>query len=1696
MDFFDTDAIEGKTRVQVTETNLEQMANSRQLDHKMWAIEYLDTGAARTHFTVLLSLATYPIKSVSEPAWRAILRWMPAKEPDPESDKQSFELLVYKIMPWVNDLAAKQNIAPQNSAGDNQDVNVEEINTQICACLDYLFTSLPVDILNLVVLNGLRYSNFKVQVAFCQTIKHFYLCHPDKTLLELSDVFEALISNNSVGTKELKKHSLETMMAIYRVFGEVIDEFLDKLNSPEKVEAIKQGAARLVIREKKPPQKSMLTPAKNSKDSQLRASTDNKKILLSEVPALASTQAAMRKSKSASRIQPPPAPNQIVTSTLIQPPAPLPNMSPQHSSSRTRSSLISPMQATQSRPSQSPKEIPAGSIFNFDEYRQLQGSDLLLAFDDKWCKKLQIMKKEDAILQELSVVQEMVESEPKLLYFPEVNKTFLSMLKNYLMHSNPKIVSSAITIVCAIAKATTRSLQDGFPLFYPELIEKLKTKSKQDEQVIQGLIFLSSNVALPQFLRRLQKDFQEKNSTLRLNLIDVLCTVLDNKHNYDPSETARAGHVLNELKKFAEVELSKDLTIPVRKASERIVSVIQNKYAEEIAAIGGEVATSQLGDVKRSTTVGLSAAKKTASTSAAVLPDSSKKAIPAPEERLSVRASGGMMRSSSNIAPSIITESTAVPTANSKNSTIIKSGSGQTPTSQPQINVPQMTAKMQQFKSEKKDRFSVMGSANMYSSAAASSLNDTQSGFDFKRQSTLVEVTEEQTFEEAINLFEKSGFERRDHTHKAKLLATFEMLASKITRSKDADRLIANLVKCKDTIDPPNLVNILLEMYSTCNYFPPATLRTFLPTLLRISEMTLKSTASLVAKRTAVPAKLDSGDKRIVALLDNFIQYFGPVYFLEVFEETMYNKDLFQSKEAEPLFNLFESFLVKIPSELHPVNLVLSVVRGFIYLHNSQAVALGLGELVYILSSVYGKDNFKYIKKEFELANIREKVIDIARWPRITQFEEPEALQKTAAMKFKDKIISEVKDFSPYVKSLLSGSSQVADTTIIKELLYACTRHFIYTLGEKENHKLCEYLAEKFVDSNQIVQKMAVQIIALHFNSAKTSFKFSQLFYNNYFHLFKHNNHDIRRLALSSGFYMSKHDHKFYRLMCEALHDTNDDVKIDILATISKLMGVDKKFITSFELTANFDAIVALLVHKKTKMREEGEALVKTLLTHFERKDFNTLIAQQKAAMRKPLTDILAKIIEGKTKAGEGSTTEIADINPPGTPAEERNFVIKNMRYFHDDIAKCKSIREIKVFAQRHLDQQLFGKLFDVNIQSVLGGLKQLSEGLMTNANNAVKAFVFVFKLLNLLIEAETKQNEVSKAMSDILATLIKLRKNTTSRLTKQERWALCEFLLVLNKTKFEKKYLIAGTKMILGLMESAEEKSQFATLVERCDKKFYMTFMGGIPTVQAGPGTGDSVLKSGLGTVAFDGDYEISAPVLEELDGNDPNLVQFKANIGDQSEIEYRRGYTGSEHNFGAQMFGDEQQMHPVSPTEKVHKKHDVGKGLMSSGSSRGEDEIEKSSDRRASPSFHGRDLIDDDYNHLESPIFGSRIGVASNVTSPGNKNLGREIKGSFGIFPRIIGKPNEMFKNKQADIQVGRPLIERMTKNASTNDLNIKKASTGDQNLSDDNIFKMSPQAQSQTFEIRGLHNTLEPNRFSAVNPDLKCSLCLTQL
>ena len=181
----------------------------------------------------------------------------------------------------------------------------------------------------------------------------------------------------------------------------------------------------------------------------------------------------------------------------------------------------------------------------------------------------------------------------------------------------------------------------------------------------------------------------------------------------------------------------------------------------------------------------------------------------------------------------------------------------------------------------------------------------------------------------------------------------------------------------------------------------------------------------------------------------------------------------------------------------------------------------------------------------------------------------------------------------------------------MKELLQICTRNFIYIVNDKENLKIVDFIAEKMIDANVQIQKVAIQIMALHFISAKSTFKFSQVFFNNFWVMIKHKNPDIRALSLNCAFYISKEESKVFKLLVAALAENSEDVKQDVAGVVLKLMTTDKKFVKSFDLAGSVESILTLLLSKKSILRVEGEKLLQLLLTHFEKKDFANYIAKK-----------------------------------------------------------------------------------------------------------------------------------------------------------------------------------------------------------------------------------------------------------------------------------------------------------------------------------------------------------------------------------------------------------------------------------------------------------------------------------------------------
>ena len=89
------------------------------------------------------------------------------------------------------------------------------------------------------------------------------------------------------------------------------------------------------------------------------------------------------------------------------------------------------------------------------------------------------------------------------------------------------------------------------------------------------MVWLCSNASLSSMLKRLLKDIMDKNSTLRMNLIEVMCTILSSKFNFDKNDIEKSVLlVVYDLKRIIETDLSKDQSIQVRRSSDKLSAVI------------------------------------------------------------------------------------------------------------------------------------------------------------------------------------------------------------------------------------------------------------------------------------------------------------------------------------------------------------------------------------------------------------------------------------------------------------------------------------------------------------------------------------------------------------------------------------------------------------------------------------------------------------------------------------------------------------------------------------------------------------------------------------------------------------------------------------------------------------------------------------------------------------------------------------------------------------------------------------------------------------------------------------------------------------------------------------------------------------------------------------------------------------------
>ena len=1480
MDFFNTDLIEGKIIEPITEKNINEMYNSMKVETKMKVLQYLDSPeTSNNHFDIIMKACSYAIKDVKLEAFKLYLRWMPYSTPNPLQDEAGLNILITSIMPWVNETALLQE---QESRETPPSISVEFLNNQICLCLELLAEErLDPRSINNAVVHALRNPNPKVRISGCQAVKHFYISVENKLLLELETIFSLLVDANSIGSsRELKKHSLECMMAMYLVFGENMNEILEKLNSEEKIEAVKFGASKLKLKDhQKKSHSSMNNQLMGSKSKKsLQGNNESGNFLT--VPGRLSKPPLIKNPDSSQK------------STLTR------------VGSRTQvmdqSSMMSPTITSFSTSPQPPTANPH-IVFYFDEYANEPASDLLLHFDDRWVKKIQVITKDEAVIEELNFLQENIQSHYRIIFYPDVNIGFLKCLKNLLTNPNKRIEDTVIRVLHTLFKRTVKMLgKEGFLVFYEEIILRLKAKTKLDDLLLESLVFLSSNVSLANFLRRIEKSFQEKSSVLRINLITVVVTLLENKDNYEAQDIAAAGNALVSLKKYAEKELSKDANPGVRKYSEEIVRLVNEKYKSETDGL------SMTGDHERSSVnEALSGRKSVGGASSyqrkSYKPLSTEKKM-TPKERISERpasktfgsGSGPILESIIHDRQSYNSRKTFTPTPKVQQNPVIKLSNLRD--LQKESKLSRVDQSLQP--KEVLNRSSYKSTGNLMESRPS------------VRNQAMNEIGHHMDFEKVIEILEKQNYERRDLLDSGKIIDIFSILNSKASSNSDIDRIITQLSRIKDDTDVSCLVNVLYNIYQTHGYFPSSLLPNYLPNILKISQASSRPSISPVFKSMIHNTK-NIDDKEITYLIDCLVQYFGPVYFFTVFEEIMYSRELFGSNDAENLLHIFQSLIYKIPAEYHPVYLVLSVLRGFIYFHSSQKVFAMLGELRYIMLTVYGKDNFLYIKREFELVNIKhETVIDLAHWNKIMRYVNEESMNYMADISFKEKIISQVKDLTLEIRTFLNNPMK-NEPNSLKEILQKFTRNFVYVIENKENNQLVDFLAEKILDSNILIQKSAMQAFLIHLNSAsKVEFKFSQKFYNNMLVCLKHKNNEIRSIAIRTIYYITKNiDSKAFRLLQQGLSEPSDEVKSEILSSMIKLMEMKPQFAKIFDLAQGFQNLVSLIISKKQGIREDSERFMKLLLTHYEMKDFKYYTSKYPSSIQKELDFIFTKMLEKKKKVDPSSNLD--DDMDERSGEGHNNFVIKRVGKIGQEVAKCKDVKQFKKFAQTHLSKDLFYALLeDVNSNNVINAVTSLGDGLNLNQNLAVKSFVFVVKMLNLLIAAETRRNEVSKHMYDLLKSQIKMRKNSSMVLAVEEKWVLVEFLKTVFETKFESKEIQSAVKAVSSLFPNPTEKSDLAKRVQTIDKNLYRTYMSNLKEFATESGTGESpkrnmkkqperasIIKEQnrnrtselkrKGTVDFD-DYNPTVPFDDNASEGDPYFMNFQDAIADQSSIKY----------------------------------------------------------------------------------------------------------------------------------------------------------------------------------------------------------------
>lgn len=1022
---------------------------------------------------------------------------------------------------------------------------------------------------------------------------------------------------------------------------------------------------------------------------------------------------------------------------------------------------------------------------NFDQYLNEEGSSLMLAYDEKWVKKMQIIKVDDAVAEELQKVFDAFKDARRVLYYPEINKNSLLLLKNYLIHPNKKVVSLALSVLNKIAKSTARTLQDGFPLFYSEVIEKLKTKSKQEGEIIETLIYLSSNVSLANFLRRIQKDFNEKSSALRINLIEVVSALLNNKENYDPAERKKAGNVLLELKKFSETELSKDVSNAVRLVADKIPSAIDKHFNEEVLA-----ALQEINAPKEETPI-------------------RKSLIPKPPLH-------------STITESVIT--TPMATFIPRTGTSIKP-----------VNPPiDPSIRLSTLRKEKREELTNSNNKSMdkYLSTSEWVTGDSRLSLGKPNRPSIQklpgpsDITYDTSVEFDLELLGKLPPEKKDATYRSKLGETFKLVATKLKTADQFDILFDQLIRLKESLEALSIVHVLLAGFDKTQHFPNSVVRTFLPVMLSqprifIEEYKQQRRSSFrldISENQRNSVRLDKTERTPSSaseLVDKLLEKFGPVFFFELFEQAMFDLALFSSADVDPLFSLFLSLLVKIPGDFHPVMIVLSLLRGFLYFAH-HTLSARLGELAFVMLHVYGKNNFKIFRKEFEVCGITEKVIDLGNWTPLTNLGDPETLNSYALVPFKDKILNDSTEVTAHFKALLGSVSVKSDNFVIKGFLDLCTRKYLYEVQEKESTRLLEYLAEKMGDGNSHVQRAALQIALLHSMSAKTVFKYPLAFYSAIAGLAKHKLADLRFLALRTIRYLAKSDLRFLRVLVYIMPETPEEFRIDSLKFALQIIEKDPKAIKAFEINLGFTAFASCVAAKREDLRNLGDQFFSHLLKLYEKRDFDTLIAkstQSKPTIKKPLLDAIARVSK------EDKFMRVS----------EDYFPIMNMHQIPKDVTKCKNMKELELFANEHIAPDLKQLLYDFNAAKVVQGVNVLKQAIASSPQSAEESFIILAKILNLLLRAEGAPSQGALVMADTLHVLMQIRQNSRQQFYKHERWAVYEYLRACHSSQLPKELTTRAAKQAVSIMKHHNQLKEFYELVQSSDLTIYKKYLAPI---------------------------------------------------------------------------------------------------------------------------------------------------------------------------------------------------------------------------------------------------------------------------